>query len=78
MTQVRRFFKEAKIYSCGEVVARITDDSPLLSWILHSAMRFLNKTRIGCRGKESIAQFGEEELTSSCETQNSRSVCLSS
>ena len=57
--------QEAKIYSCAEVVVRITDDSPLLNWIRHFTMRFLNKTRIGCRGKESIAQFGEEELTSS-------------
>ena len=44
---------------------RLTDDSPLLNWIPHFSMRFLNKKRIGCRGKESIAQFGEEELTSS-------------
>ena len=32
---------------------------------LFFTMGFLNKTRIGCSGKESIAQFGEEELTSS-------------
>ena len=57
--------EEAKIYSCAEVVVRITDDNPLLNWIPRFAMRFLNKTRIGCGGKESIAQFGEEELTSS-------------
>ena len=44
---------------------RITDDSPLLSWILHFAMRFLNKTRTGRRWKESVEQIVEEELTSS-------------
>ena len=48
-------FQESKIHSCAaEVFVRITDDR-----------RFLNKTRIGCRGKESVAQFGEEELKSS-------------
>ena len=44
---------------------RITDDSPLLNWIHHFAMRFLNQMRTGRGGKKSIAQFGEEELTSS-------------
>ena len=58
-------FQESKIYSCAEVFVKITDDSPLLNWIPHFAMRFLNKTRFGCGGKESIAQFVEEELTSS-------------
>ena len=58
-------FQETKIHSCAEVYVRITDDSPLLNWIPHFTMRFLNKTRIGCRGKESVAQFGEEELKSS-------------
>ena len=57
-------FQEAKIYSCAEVVVRITDDSPSLNWIPHFAMQFLNKTRIGCRGKKFVAQFGEEELRS--------------
>ena len=40
-------FQEAKIYSCAEVVVRITDDSRLLKRIPHFAMRFMNKTRIG-------------------------------
>ena len=67
-------FQEAKIYSCAEVVVKITDDSPLLNWIPHFAMRFLNKKRIGCRGKESIPQFGEEEPISSVKRNNLRSV----
>ena len=33
-------FQEVKIYSCVEVVVRITDDIPLLNWIPHFAMRF--------------------------------------
>ena len=37
MNQVRRYFKK---HSCAEVVVRITDDSPLLRWIPHFAMRF--------------------------------------
>ena len=64
MNQVRRYFKKAKIYSYIEVVVRITDDIPLLNWIPHFAKRFLNKMRTGRGCKESIAQFGEEELTS--------------
>ena len=44
-------FQEAKIYSCAEVVVRVTDDSPLLNWIPDFSMRFLKKTRTGCRGK---------------------------
>ena len=57
-------FQEAKIYSCVGALVRITDDSPLLNWIPHFARRLLGKMRT-CRGwKESIAQFGEEELTS--------------
>ena len=39
-------FQEANIYSCVEVVVKITGDSPLLNWIPQFAMRFLNKTRI--------------------------------
>ena len=60
-------FQEAKIFSCAQVVVRITDDSPLLNRNLHFAMRFLNKTRIGCRGKESIngAVLEKKSLTSS-------------
>ena len=58
-------FPEVTICSCVEVIVRITDDIPLLNWIPHFAMRFLNKTRIGCRVKKSFAQFGDEELTSS-------------
>ena len=58
-------FQEAKIYLYVDVVVRITDDSPLLSWILHFAVRFLNKTRTGRRWKESVEQIVEEELTSS-------------
>ena len=65
MNQVQKYFQEAKIHSCAEVVVGITDDSPMLSWIPHFAMRFLNKTRIGCRGKVSIPQIGEPELASS-------------
>ena len=57
-------FQEPKIYSCAEVVVRITGDSPSLNWVLHFARRFLNNTRTGRGWKESIAQFGEEELTS--------------
>ena len=57
-------FQEAKIYTCEEVVVRITDDSPSLNGILHFARRFLNKMRTGRGWKESIAQFGEQELTS--------------
>ena len=57
--------QEVTIYSCVEVVVRITDDDPLLNWILHFARRFLNKMRSGRGWKESMAQFGEEELASS-------------
>ena len=57
-------FREAKIYSCVEVVVRIADDIPLFNWIPHFARRFLNKMRTGRGWKESVAQFGEEELTS--------------
>ena len=53
-------FQETKIYSC----ARITDDIPLLNWIPHFERRFLSKMRTCREWKESIAQFGEEELTS--------------
>ena len=55
-------FQEVKIYSCVEAVVRITDDIPLLNWIPHFSMRFLNKIRNGCVWKRSIAQFGDEEL----------------
>ena len=34
--------QEGKTYSCVEAVVRVTGDIPLLSWILHFAMRFLN------------------------------------
>ena len=57
-------FQEVTMCSCVEVVARITDDIPLLNWIPHFARRFLNKMRTGRGWKESIAQCGEEELTS--------------
>ena len=57
-------FQETKIYSRGEAVVRITDDIPLLNWILHFGRRFLSKMRTCREWKESIAQFGEEELTS--------------
>ena len=49
-----------KIYSCVEVVVRITDDIPLLNWIPHFAM----KLKTGRRWKKSVAQFGDEELIS--------------
>ena len=41
---------------------RITDDISLLNWILHFAMQFLNDMRTGRRWRQSMAQFGEEEL----------------
>ena len=43
---------------------RIKDDIPLLNWIPHFARRFMNKMRTGRGWKESIAQFGEVEMTS--------------
>ena len=43
---------------------RITDDISLLNWIPHFAMQFLNKMRTGRRWRQSMAQFGEEELIS--------------
>ena len=57
-------FQEAKNYSCVEAVARIAEDIPLLDGILHFAMRFLNKIGKGRGWKESLVQFGKEELTS--------------
>ena len=45
-------FQEVKIYSIVEGVVRITNDIPLLNWILHFAMRFLNKIRTGRRWKK--------------------------
>ena len=57
-------FQEVTIYSCVLVVVRITDNIPLLNWIPHFARRFLNKMRTGRGWTESIAQFGDEELTS--------------
>ena len=57
-------FQQVTIYSCVKVIVRITDDIPLLNWISHFTRRFLNKMRSGRGWKESIAQFGEEELTS--------------
>ena len=68
MSQVRRYLQGVTIYSRVEVVVRITDDIPLLNWISHFAMRLLNKVRSGRGWKESTAQFGEQELTSFCET----------
>ena len=59
-----KVFQETKIYSCAEAVVRSTDEIPLLNWIPQFAVRFLNKMRIGRRGKKSVAQFGEEELIS--------------
>ena len=53
-------FQEVTIYSCVEVVVRITVDIPLLTWILHYA----TKMRTGRGWKKSVAQFGDEELTS--------------
>ena len=46
-----------KIYSCVEVKVKITDDIPLLNWILHFAM----KMRVGRGWKKSVAQCGEKE-----------------
>ena len=47
-------FQEVKIYSCVEVVVRITEDIPLLNGIPHFAMRFLNKIRNGRGWKRSV------------------------
>ena len=53
-------FRDVPIHSYVEVVVRITDDIPLRSWIPH----FATKVRTGRGWKKSVAQFGDEELTS--------------
>ena len=57
-------FQEVTIYSCVEVVVRITDDIPLLNWIAHFARRFLNKLELVVDGKSRLCILGQEELTS--------------
>ena len=69
-------FQEVTIYSCVEVVVRITYDIPLLNWIPHFARRFMNKMRTGCGWKESIAAIWRRGADIVCETHVSRSVCL--
>ena len=73
-----KVFQEAKIFSCVEATVRITDDIPLLNWIPHFAMRFLNKMRIGRRGKNVSCAIWRRGADIICETHNSRSVCPSS
>ena len=63
--KVKRQWRTFKISAERNTSARITDDIPLLNWVPHFAIRFLNKMRTGRGGKKSIAQFGEEELISS-------------
>ena len=62
--KVKRHCRTSKISAERNTSARITDDIPLLNWIPHFAMRFLNKMRTGRRWKKLIAQFGAEELIS--------------
>ena len=64
MRKVKRQCRTFKISAERNTSARITDDIPLLKWILHSAIQFLNKIRTGRRWRQSMTQFGEEELIS--------------
>ena len=56
--KVKRQYRTFKISTERNTSARITDHIPLLNWIPHFALRFLNKMRTGRRWKKSIAQFG--------------------
>ena len=60
MRDMKRQCRIFRIFAEHNTSVRITDDISLLNWIPHFAMQFLNKMR----RRQSMAQFGEEELIS--------------
>ena len=62
--EMKRKCRILRISTEHNTSVRIRDDISLLNWIPHFAMQFLNKMRTGRRWRQSMAQFGEEELVS--------------
>ena len=62
--EMKRQCRILRISAEHNTSVRSTDDISLLIWIPHFAMQFLNKMRNGRRWRQTMAQFGEEELIS--------------
>ena len=62
--EMKRQCRTLRISAEHNTSVRITDVCSLLTWIPHSAMQLLDRMRTGRRRRQSMAQFGEEELIS--------------